>query len=78
MLPPNIAKSQGITLQVLIQHGATTALHYREADGAFAELQVDNYATTQEAADFMHTQAYANGPLGPVLDKPMMIEALRI
>jgi hypothetical protein len=26
----------------------------------------------------MHTQAYANGPLGPVLDKPMMIEALRI
>ena len=69
-------KSLGLTPQVPVQHGPTTSLYYRDPDGAFAELQVDNYVTAQEATDFMHTQEYADDPLGPVFDPQLMLDAL--
>mgnify|MGYP006089233623 FL=1 len=69
-------KSFGITPQVPVQHGPTTSLYYPNPDGAFAELQVDNFTTAQEATDFMHTQAYADDPLGPVFDPQLMLDSL--
>ena len=55
-----------------MQHGPTTSPYCRDPDGAFAELQVDNLATAQEATDFIYTQAYADDPLGPVFDPQLM------
>lgn len=69
-------KALGITPQVPVQHGPTTSLYYRDPDGAFAELQVDNFTTAQAATDFMHTQEYADDPLGPVFDPQLMLDLL--
>ncbi|MDG1388308.1 MAG: hypothetical protein P8L70_00470 [Halioglobus sp.] len=67
-------KSQGITPRVPLQHGPTTSLYYRYPDGAFAELQADNFVTAQETTDFMHIQEYADDPLGPIFDPQLMLD----
>ena len=69
-------KGDGITPQVPIQHGPTTSLYYRDPDGCFAELQVDNFSSPDEATAFMHTEEYTQDPLGPVFDPERLIDAL--
>ncbi|MFI9536935.1 VOC family protein [Nocardia fusca] len=66
---------QGITPRVPIQHGVTTSLYYQDPDGNFIELQADNFATPDEATEYMHGPEYASNPVGVAFDPATMIEA---
>ena len=68
-------KDKGITPHVPIQHGVTTSLYYRDPDGNFVELQVDNFATPAEATDYMEGPEYAANPVGVGFDPEKMLEA---
>lgn len=70
-------KKQGITPQVPIQHGVTTSLYYQDPDGNFLELQVDNFATPDEATAYMHGPEYMSNPVGVAFDPNTMLKALR-
>lgn len=70
-------KDNGIEPKVPIQHGVTTSLYYQDPDGNFVELQIDNFATPDEATDYMHGAEYANNPVGVAFDPELMLEALR-
>lgn len=61
-------RDKGIEPRVPIQHGVTTSMYYRDPDGQFVEMQIDNFATAQEATDYMHGPEYAADPIGPVYD----------
>jgi catechol 2,3-dioxygenase-like lactoylglutathione lyase family enzyme len=70
-------KDKGIEPKVPIQHGVTTSLYYQDPDGNFVELQIDNFATPDEATDYMLGAEYANNPVGVAFDPELMLEALR-
>ncbi|BBX65169.1 putative biphenyl-2,3-diol 1,2-dioxygenase III [Mycobacterium saskatchewanense] len=69
--------AQGIRPSVPAQHGVTTSLYYLDPDANFIELQVDNFATADEATAYMLTEEYANDVGGPTFDPELMIEARR-
>ena len=68
-------KEQGIEPRVPIQHGVTTSLYYRDPDGNFVELQVDNFATPAEATAYMEGPEYAANPVGVGFEPEKMREA---
>lgn len=70
-------KEEGIEPKVPIQHGVTTSLYYQDPDGNFVELQIDNFATPDEATQYMHGSEYANNPIGVTFDPDVMLKALR-
>lgn len=47
-----------------VNHGPTTSMYYADPDGNQVELQVDNYATVEEAGAFFHTSAFALNTIG--------------
>lgn len=67
----------GIEPAVPIQHGVTTSLYYRDPDGNFVELQIDNFATPDEATAYMRGPEYDADPVGPAFDVRRMIQARR-
>jgi catechol-2,3-dioxygenase len=69
-------KEQGIAPRVPIQHGITTSLYYQDPDGNFLELQVDNFATPEEATAYMHGPEYASNPVGVAFDPDTLLDAL--
>lgn len=70
-------RERGIEPQVPIQHGVTTSLYYRDPDGNFVELQVDNFATPDEATAYMTGPEYAADPVGVGFEPEAMLEARR-
>lgn len=70
-------KEAGITPHVPIQHGVTTSLYYRDPDGNFVEMQVDNFATPEEATAYMTGPEYGADPVGVSFDPDTMLAALR-
>jgi len=66
---------QGIRPAAPIQHGVTTSLYYRDPDGNFVELQVDNFADPDEATAYMHGPDYDDDGVGPAFDVERMISA---
>jgi catechol 2,3-dioxygenase-like lactoylglutathione lyase family enzyme len=54
----------GIQPVTCINHGPTTSLYYADPDGNQIELQVDNYATVEEAGEFFYSPAFAINPIG--------------
>jgi len=72
-----VLKGEGIEPKAPIQHGVTTSLYYQDPDGNFVELQIDNFATPDEATRYMHGSEYANNPVGIAFDPEVMLEALR-
>ncbi|MEE2058071.1 VOC family protein [Rhodococcus artemisiae] len=58
-----------------IQHGVTTSLYYRDPDGNFVELQIDNFADPDEATAYMRGPDYDEDGVGPAFDVKRMIEA---
>jgi catechol-2,3-dioxygenase len=68
-------KSRGIEPQVPIQHGVTTSLYYRDPDGQFVEMQIDNFANADEATRYMSGPEFAADPIGPVYDPQAMLDA---
>lgn len=66
---------RGITPRVPLQHGVTTSLYYRDPDGYFVELQVDNFNTAEEADAYMRGPEFAADPIGAVFDPVAMCTA---
>lgn len=66
---------QGIHPAAPIQHGVTTSLYYRDPDGNFVELQVDNFADPDEATAYMKGPDYDSDGVGPAFDVERMISA---
>jgi len=60
-----------------VQHGVTTSLYYRDPDGNAVELQIDNFATPEEATAYMRDEEYTTDPIGPSFDPDLMLETLR-
>lgn len=71
-----VLKSKGIEPKVPIQHGVTTSLYYQDPDGNFVELQIDNFATPEEATEYMHGPEYSDNPVGVPFVPELMREAL--
>jgi catechol-2,3-dioxygenase len=70
-------KEQGIRPAVPIQHGVTTSLYYRDPDGNFVEMQVDNFDTPEAATAYMEGEEYDTDPVGVSFDPDLMIEERR-
>lgn len=51
-----------------VNHGPTLSLYYADPDGNQAELQVDRFATAEEATEFLRSRAFANHPIGHRVD----------
>jgi len=62
---------------VPIQHGVTTSLYYRDPDGNFVEMQVDNFATPDESTAYMEGAEYDADPVGVSFSPDLMVEELR-
>jgi len=61
-------RDQGIKPWWAINHGPTTSLYYRDPDGNQAELQVDVFATAEEANAYFHGPNFAANPVGVDFD----------
>jgi catechol-2,3-dioxygenase len=51
-----------------IRHGPTLSMYYQDPDGNRAELQVDVYATAQEANEYMLGPEFGANPIGVEFD----------
>jgi catechol-2,3-dioxygenase len=69
-------EAQGISPKVPIQHGVTTSLYYQDPDGNFVEMQIDNFATPQEATNYMEGPEYGADNVG-VGFKPALMQQAR-
>lgn len=56
-----------------VNHGPTTSMYYQDPDGNQLEIQIDNFATSQEATDFMMSAEYAENPIGTDFDVEELI-----
>ncbi|MGE0485960.1 MAG: VOC family protein [Gammaproteobacteria bacterium] len=70
-----LLEGRGIKPQVPLQHGVTTSMYYRDPDGQFVELQIDNFANADEANAYMRGPEFAADPIGVVFDPAAMVEA---
>jgi len=51
-----------------INHGPTTSLYYEDPDGNRVELQVENFASADEAQAYMYSKAFEENPVGVEFD----------
>jgi catechol-2,3-dioxygenase len=65
----------GIEPRVPVQHGMTTSLYYRDPDGNAVELQIDNFASADEATRYMNGPEFAADPVGPTFDARALADA---
>lgn len=70
-------KAKGIEPHVPIQHGVTTSLYYRDPDGNFVEMQIDNFAEPDRATAYMEGPEFAADPIGVSFEPDKMIDARR-
>ena len=70
-------KEAGIQPHVPAQHGTTTSIYYRDPDGNTVELQIDNFATPDEATEYLRGDEFRTDPAGPTFDPEAMLAALR-
>lgn len=61
-------RDDGIVPAWSVNHGMSTSLYYADPDGNYAELQVDNFDTVEEAAAYMYTDAFRTNPIGVDVD----------
>ena len=60
-----------------INHGPTTSMYYSDPDGNHIELQIDNFATTEEVDAFITSDVFANNPIGVEFDADRLVERFR-
>lgn len=70
-------KKAGIFPVWSINHGPTTSLYYEDPDGIRLEFQTENFPTAQETADFFFSSAFAENPIGVIIDPDYLLERLR-
>lgn len=68
-------QSKGIEPWKPVQHGVTTSLYYEDPDGNHVEMQVDNFATADEATAYMEGPEYDADPIGVRFRPELMVEA---
>jgi len=66
-------KARGIEPARCINHGPTTSMYYRDPDGLRVELQVDNFATMDEANAYLAGPDFAANPIGVLFDPEDLI-----
>lgn len=59
-----------------IHHGPTLSLYYQDPDGNRLEFQVDA-CSLEQANAFMKSEAFANNPLGVVIDPESLVSRYR-
>lgn len=57
-------KDRGILPHWPVNHGISTSMYYCDPDGNEFEMQVDNYATSEEVYEFMKTEEFLINPIG--------------
>jgi catechol 2,3-dioxygenase-like lactoylglutathione lyase family enzyme len=72
-----LLREKDIHPAVGIAHGVTTSLYYRDPDGNFVEMQIDNFAEPDLATEYMHGPEYAADSVGPAFDPETMLTARR-
>ncbi|GAA2130471.1 VOC family protein [Actinomadura napierensis] len=70
-----LLRDRGITPAVSIAHGVTTSMYYRDPDGNFVEMQIDNFAAPDDATHYMHGPEYAADSVGPAFDPEELLKA---
>jgi catechol 2,3-dioxygenase-like lactoylglutathione lyase family enzyme len=70
-------KKAGITPVWSINHGPTTSLYYEDPDGIRLEFQTENFPTAKETAEYFHSSAFAENPIGVNFDPDYLLERLR-
>lgn len=72
-----LLREEGVSPAVCIAHGVTTSMYYRDPDGNFVEMQIDNFDTPDEATHYMHGVEYAGDSVGPAFDPETMLAERR-
>ncbi|WP_306322796.1 MULTISPECIES: VOC family protein [unclassified Streptomyces] len=67
----------GLLPAVCIAHGVTTSMYYRDPDGNFVEMQIDNFAEPEQATAYMHGDEYREDSVGPAFDPAALLAARR-
>ena len=67
-------RDQGIVPERTINHGPTTSMYYRDPDGNRIELQVENFADSKDAIDFMNGPIFEANPIGVLFDADELVE----
>jgi catechol-2,3-dioxygenase len=70
-------KVKGVEPAMPIQHGVTTSLYYEDPDGNLVEMQIDNFATPDEATAYMQGEEYSADPRGPRFSPEAMLTEFR-
>ncbi|MBW8487225.1 VOC family protein [Actinomadura parmotrematis] len=70
-----LLRDRGVTPAVCIAHGVTTSMYYRDPDGNFVEMQIDNFAEPDLATGYMNGAEYAADSVGPAFDPERLLKA---
>jgi catechol-2,3-dioxygenase len=70
-------KAKGILPYWCVHHGVTISMYYADPDGNQMELQVDAFASADEADAFMRSERFAGNPIGVEYDPDALLAALR-
>jgi catechol 2,3-dioxygenase-like lactoylglutathione lyase family enzyme len=69
-------KKIGILPVGVLDHGMTTSFYYRDPDGNYIELQVDNFGLDPaQSTAFMHTPAFLGNPIGVPINPESYVAA---
>src|SRR5258705_8615062 len=66
-------KASGIEPARCINHGPTISMYYRDPDGLRVELQIDVFATMDEAHAYLMGPDFAENPIGIIFDPEQLI-----
>ncbi|MEM9621029.1 MAG: VOC family protein [Pseudomonadota bacterium] len=66
-------KAAGVVPVWPINHGLTTSLYYADPDGHRVEFQVENLATAEALQVYMHSDAFAENPIGVEFDPDKLL-----
>ena len=66
-------KNEGIMPAWPINHGLTTSIYYEDPDGMRVEFQVENFPTKDELNAYMHSDAFAQNPIGIDFDPEKLL-----
>ena len=69
-------KKVGILPFVSLDHGPTTSLYYKDPDGNQVELQVDNFATLEDAHGYFKSAAFEKNPIGVEINADDLVARL--
>ena len=70
-------KAKGILPYWCIHHGVTMSMYYADPDGNQMEFQVDAFASSDAANDYMNSVHFATNPIGVEYDPEEVLGELR-